>query len=93
VVDTKIKTYLHETVFLEISHKDYQVSFPEVMKMSDKDINTIKSILDVSVRKGDFHLAATAAEKIKNHLKIKSELSPYDFLETVLKDYNYISTK
>ena len=93
VVDTRVKTYLHETVFLDISHKDYNVQFPEVMKLTDRDINTIKSILDVAARKGDFQLAANAADKIKNHLKIQSPMSPFDFLEKVLMDYNYISTK
>ena len=93
VVDTRIKTYLHETVFLDISHKDYAVQFPEVMKLTDRDINTIKSILDVAARKADFQLAANAADKIKNHLKLQSSLSPFDFLEKVLMDYNYISTK
>ena len=28
VVDTRVKTYLHETVFLDISHKDYTCSIP-----------------------------------------------------------------
>ena len=93
VVDTKIKTYLHETVFLDIEHKDYKVEFPEVMRLTDRDINTIKSILDVAVKKGDYNLATSAADKIKNHLKITSSLSSFDFLEKVLMDYNYISTK
>jgi uncharacterized RDD family membrane protein YckC len=93
VVDTKVKTYLHETIFVDISHKDYIVQFPEVMKLTDRDINTIKSILDVASRKQDYKLATTAADKIKNHLKIQSNLSPFDFLEKVLLDYNYISTK
>jgi len=47
----------------------------------------------VAARKGDFQLAANAADKIKNHLKIQSPMSPFDFLEKVLMDYNYISTK
>jgi hypothetical protein len=93
VVDTRSKTYLHETIFLDISQKDYNVQFPEVMKLTDRDINTIKSILDVASRKGDFQLATSTAEKIKNHLKIQSSLSPFDFLEKILMDYNYISTK
>lgn len=93
VVDTKIKTHLHETVFLEISDSDYEVRFPEVMKLTDRDINTIKSILDVASRKNDFRLAASAAEKIKNHLKIKSEMDPFQFLEKVMMDYNFISQK
>ena len=93
VVDTRVKTYLHETVFVDVSGKDYVVQFPEVMKLTDRDINTIKSILDVATKKGDFTLAASASDKIKNHLKIQSNLSPFDFLEKVLMDYNYISTK
>jgi uncharacterized RDD family membrane protein YckC len=93
VVDTRSKTYLHETIFVDISQKVYDVQFPEVMKLTDRDINTIKSILDVASRKGDFNLATSAAEKIKNHLKIQSSLSPFDFLEKILMDYNYISTK
>ncbi len=93
VVDTKAKTHLHETIFVDISQKDYMVQFPEVMKLTDRDINTIKSILDVSSRKNDYNLAYNAAEKIKNHLKIQSSLSPFDFLEKIMMDYNYISTK
>ena len=93
LVDTRVKTYLHETIFLDISHKDYVVQFPEVMKLTDRDINTIKSILDVASRKNDYKLATSAADKIKHHLKIQSNLSPFDFLEKVLMDYNYISTK
>ena len=93
VVDTRIKTYLHETIFVDISHKDYTVQFPEVMKLTDKDINTIKSILDVAVRKDDHKLANSAADKIKNHLNIQSNLPSFEFLEKVLMDYNYISTK
>lgn len=93
IVDIKNKTYLHETVFLDISQKDYVVEFPEVMRLTDRDINTIKSILDVASKKGDHKLATTAAEKIKSHLKIQSPLSPFDFLEKIMMDYNYISTK
>lgn len=93
VVDTRVKTYLHETVFLDISHKDYIVAFPEVMKLTDRDINTVKSILDVATRKNDIRLAGSAAGKIKNHLQISSDLPAFEFLEKILMDYNYISTK
>jgi len=63
------------------------------MKLSDKDINAIKSILDTARNKGDFHLAAMASEKIKSHLNIDSPIQPLDFLDTLLKDYNYLSIK
>jgi hypothetical protein len=63
------------------------------MQLSDKDINAIKSILETARKKGDFYMASNASEKIKTHLKIDSNLSPFDFLDTLLKDYNYLSVK
>lgn len=84
------KHSIQDTVFLTIEDS-YKPSFPQVMQLSDRDINSLKSILDTAKRKGDFNLAAMATEKIKSHLKIETHLSPFDFLETLLKDYNYLS--
>jgi hypothetical protein len=38
-------------------------------------------------------MAEGAAAKIKAHLKIESGLGAFDFLEVLLKDYNYLSVK
>ena len=38
-------------------------------------------------------MAMNAAERIKAHLQINSDMSPFDFLDTLLKDYNYLSLK
>jgi uncharacterized RDD family membrane protein YckC len=92
VIRINTKADIEDTVFQEVADS-YIPVFPEIMKLGDKDINAIKSILDTSKKKGDFNLAANAADKIKNHLNIKTALSPFDFLETALKDYNYLSTK
>ncbi len=83
---------IEDTVFQEVSD-NYIPSFPEIMKLNDKDINAIKNILDTARKKGDYKMAVTASEKIKAHLKIDSVLSPFDFLDIALKDYNYLSTK
>jgi uncharacterized RDD family membrane protein YckC len=93
VVDTKIKTYLHETIFMDISSTDHVVTFPDVMKLSDRDINTVKLILDISAQKNDLKLAVSAAEKIKTHLAIQTDMAVYEFLETLMRDYNYLSQK
>jgi len=92
LIRTNPKGSITDTVFLEVAD-NYIPVFPQIMQLSDRDINSIKSILDTSRKKGDFELAAMATEKIKNHLKIESSLSPFDFLEVVMKDYNYLSTK
>ena len=92
LVRTGARGNINETVFMEVADS-YTPVFPQIMKLSDKDINAIKSILDTSRKKGDFQLASMASEKIKNHLKIDTTLSPFDFLDTLLKDYNYLSVK
>ena len=92
LVRTKAKGSMEETIFMEVAD-NYVPAFPEIMRLSDRDINAIKSILDTSRKKGDFKLAAMASEKIKTHLKINSTMSPFDFLDTLLKDYNYLSVK
>jgi uncharacterized RDD family membrane protein YckC len=92
LIKINTKADIEDTVFQEVSDS-YVPSFPEIMKLNDNDINAIKNILDTARKKGDYHMASAASEKIKAHLKIVSALSPFDFLEIALKDYNYLSTK
>lgn len=90
LINTKQKESIHDTIFLDISDR-YVPSFPQVMQLNDRDINSLKGILDTARKRGDYELAEMASEKIKNHLKIDTSLSPFDFLEVLLKDYNYLS--
>jgi uncharacterized RDD family membrane protein YckC len=92
LVSTKARGKMEESVFVEVAD-NYVPVFPQIMNLSDSDINAVKNILDTARRKGDFNLAAVASEKIKNHLKIETSLDPFEFLETLLKDYNYLSVK
>ena len=92
LIRTNSNESMSDTVFLQVAD-NYIPSFPQIMQLSDKDINAIKGILDTARKKGDFELAAMASEKIKHHLKIESDISPFDFLDILLKDYNYLSTK
>ena len=59
--------------------------------MSDKDLNSLKMIIE-TVRKNKNHeLAFRIAERIKSKLNIHADQDAIDFLETLLKDYNYYS--
>jgi uncharacterized RDD family membrane protein YckC len=92
LIKTNSNRSIEETVFQEVAD-DYQPSFPQIMQLSDRDINAIKSILETAKKRGDYNMAMNASDKIKSHLKIDSHLSPFDFLDLLLKDYNYLSTK
>jgi uncharacterized RDD family membrane protein YckC len=92
MIDTKTRTSWQDTVFTELE-AGYQPRFPEVMRLTDKDINTLKSIIQTVKRKNDYNLSMRIAERIKAKLSIASDQDSLDFLETLLKDYNYYTTR
>lgn len=90
LINTKQKEKISDTVFLEISDQ-YTPQFPQIMQLSDRDINALKGILDTSKKHKDSQMALMASDKIKAHLNIQTYLEPEEFLEVLLKDYNYLS--
>jgi uncharacterized RDD family membrane protein YckC len=90
IIDTKTRTSWEDTVFTELE-TDYQPRYPQVMQLTDKDINTLKSIIETVRRKSDYDLSMRIAERIRSKLLIGSDQDSLDFLETLLKDYNYYS--
>jgi uncharacterized RDD family membrane protein YckC len=91
LIDTRAHTSWEDTVFTELE-ENYRPRFPEVMKLSDKDINTLKSIIGIVRKRGDYDLSMRIGNRIKSKLQIESDQDSLDFLETLLKDYNYYST-
>lgn len=92
VVNTITNLKLSDTVFMDVNFENYQPAFPQVMNLTDRDINKIRSIIIHSQKYGsDF--AAIMSEKAKSALGITSELPPVEFLEKLMEDYNYLATK
>lgn len=92
LINTKNKGSLNDTIFMELS-SDYQPTYPEVMRLTDRDLNMIKNIYKGLQKKYNPQLANRTAEKITTVLNISTNQEPYDFLETLLKDYNHLSTQ
>ena len=90
LIRTTQKAGIEETIFQQVQ-EDYKPQYPQVMQLSDRDINALKGILDTAKKQGDYNLADRAASKIKVHLKIETSVSAFDFLETLLKDYNFMA--
>lgn len=93
VISTKRKGSIEETIFRDMSNSDYQPQFPQIMKLSDRDMNKVKDLLDRALRAKDDDLAARVALRVKEVLHIEATMSDTHFLETVLNDYNYYTTK
>jgi uncharacterized RDD family membrane protein YckC len=93
VVNTKINSSIHDTVFMEITQKDYAVKFSQVLKLSDRDINTIKTVLNQSYKSGKYETAHRIADRIKQVLAIETDMDVDLFLEQLIADYNFLATR
>jgi uncharacterized RDD family membrane protein YckC len=93
LIKTRINTSINDTIFQEVDQQNYAVQFPEVMKLSDRDINTIKSVITNANNKGSRDLPRRTAERVKSALHIETNMEPIDFLEQLLRDYNFQATK
>jgi uncharacterized RDD family membrane protein YckC len=92
VIKTQIEANISDTVFFELNEA-YVPHFPQVMRLSDRDMNTIKGVLNNTHRYNNFDIAQRLSEKIRTVLNINEYVEPVEFLEILLKDYNYYSNK
>ncbi len=93
VVNTKTKLSVADTVFMQVNTTDYKVTFPDVMRLSDRDINTIKGVVTQANKSTNYEMCNRVAYKVKDVLKINTDMYPEQFLEKLLEDYNYLATK
>jgi len=93
VVNANTDLTVNDTVFMHVNNADYQPMFPQVMRLTDNDINTIKTVLTQARKKNHYDVSTRVEYKIKDVLQIQSKLSSVDFLEKLLEDYNYLATK
>jgi uncharacterized RDD family membrane protein YckC len=93
VVNTKSLFSVNDTVFMDINEKNYLVTFPEVLKLSDRDINTIKNVVNLYHKEYNTQTCDRLAFKVQEVLQINSNMYSINFLETLLADYNYLANK
>lgn len=92
VVRIRQNTKLDDTILTELTD-NYQVVFPQAANLTDKDAGIIKEVID---RVDEFEddetnekLLQKTTEVIMQKLGITTDLTPYTFLNTILRDYNY----
>lgn len=68
----------------------YQVSFPQVKRLNDKQVDLIRRTLQM--RKAGLNRQATEEldEKIRFLLKIEQDIPPVKLLYTIVKDYEHL---
>ncbi|MBN2166398.1 MAG: RDD family protein [Marinilabiliaceae bacterium] len=94
VLKTDGGSKLDETVFVQIP-ENYKPSFPEVDRLNDADIQTIKEVIvmaskDKAYSNGAPHPILMKTKNIvEKKMQVTSKMSSKLFLDTIIKDYNY----
>jgi uncharacterized RDD family membrane protein YckC len=95
VVKLKTEAKLEDTI-LRATPVNYEVKYPQVSTLTDKDIAIVKAVLDMNYKKPDLLMYEDMLQKTKDAVEKKigvtTTLHPLNFLDTVLKDYNYLIT-
>ncbi len=93
VVETASELTVDDTIFMHVAQTDYKVKFPEVMRLSDRDINTIKNVINQAKKTNTYDMCNRIAIKVQDVLKVPTDMYALDFLQKIMEDYNYLAAK
>ena len=92
VISEKKDITIADTLITDIS-EDYKPRYPQVTILKDKDIQDIKAMFRKAKFNGNHHIIVTLSQKIADILEVTPEEKPIDFVEKIIKDYNYFTQK
>jgi uncharacterized RDD family membrane protein YckC len=93
VVNTRPRNNLQQTLYVPTIDTNYIVTYPQVIKLKDSDMQLIKEVLVLVRQSGNSYFAFEAARKIEDVLHIKMQSEGTLFLQTLLADYNHLTAK
>ncbi len=90
VVSEKQKVNLSQSIFEDID-KTYQPTFPNVQSLKDEDVQLIKIVFREAKERKNRQVLAKLTNKVEALLDIKrpENMKYVDFIDMILKDYNY----
>ncbi len=71
----------------------YVPTFGQVIQLTENDIALIQRALEVNRDQGNAQPMLVVTERIKSLLRIQTDLPPVEFLYTIIKDFNHITSK
>jgi len=88
IISEKKKMTLKDTIATDVTD-NYIPTYPQVTLLSDTDIRTIKQLFNTALKKGNHKVIVKLHTKVIDITGIKTEEKPMNFIDTVIKDYNY----
>ena len=88
VITERKKVQLSHTI-LETIEEDYVPKYPQVTVFTDADMQKIKTIYTEARRFGKHNVILKLSQKLSTTMQVTPEETPLNFVDRVLKDYNY----
>ena len=92
VISEKVKVSLSDTILKEIP-ENYVPTYSQVTLFKDSEMQTIKSLYDEARSKGQHNIILSLHNRLVEVMQIETTQKPVDFVDTVLKDYNYYTQR
>jgi uncharacterized RDD family membrane protein YckC len=94
VIKTKPAMALQD-IYFTAPEEEYEPLFPQVSNLSDDDLTLVHEVISNFKRTGNSSLVYNMALKVKEYLGISSppNLNDFEFLEAVVKDYAYVTSR
>lgn len=90
---TTVITKRRRVTFADVLHVDiepnYVPKYPQVTILKDEEIQKIKTIYQRSKSRSEHHIILKLSNKIATVLNVTTTQQPMQFIETIIKDYNY----
>ncbi|MGJ1448295.1 RDD family protein [Sphingobacterium spiritivorum] len=86
VISTQTNTQLSHTLFAEIT-AERTVTYPQVIKLSDQDANTIKDVFNKGFKRKDYNIIWALSARLEQILGIQRDRNPEEFIDIIIKDH------
>lgn len=91
VVKVKPEVTLDDTIF-KVVEETYTPTFISVTRLNDNDIALIQEVLNSREQMENPVVVGRLATKVKQVIEVEPEMPNTQFLQTVVKDYNYYTS-
>jgi uncharacterized RDD family membrane protein YckC len=94
LIKTSPRTHMSSIAFMP-ANDGYQPVFKEAGQLTDQDVELIHEVINTYIKTGNSLVVYNMALRIKQHIGISPPdgMNDMRFLQTIAKDYNYISAQ
>lgn len=88
VISERIRLSIKDTILKEIP-VDYVPTYSQVTVFSDNEMQTVKTLYNQAKLKGQHNIILSLHLRLIKVMQIETTQKPIEFVDTVIKDYNY----